>query len=398
MQPINPPTNPPTNPPVERYGQGEGATSPSSTRGGESSRPGSGGGEGSGDSEATSPSSAGEGEGGSGESGGEEGGEFEPVTPEGSYQTGSEITDLLQPPEPGDGSDVKELVANAGLEVQAVDWVFQHIAGKSLVETVIKPLTGDSSKMRQNAEAWENISNAMKQFSATMSSNAKIATGDGWSGPSALAHRAYVDVGWKAGLFVEGEIAKLIAKGFNLVADQSEKLAEKALELLKKLVDKLIEIAAKACVPVVGWAAEATTVIDAIEIANQIYQIIEMIKDIIENVKQMWQSIQDVGSQLAKIKDIHGLGDAIDIAKNIKGDISDISEGAKTAAEDAGEIRKTASEIGHGGEEEGDESSGSHSAPNDHSGRTTERTTEHGPSHSGTTEHSPSHTGPHHGR
>lgn len=302
----------------------------------------------------TTPSGAGDSgsqEGSGGESSGGEGSDapFEPTTPEGQYQTGSEITDQLQPPEPGDGSDIQALVHSAGLEVMAVDWVFQHIAGKSLVDMVIKPLTGDFSKMRQNGEAWRNIANAMKQFSATMSGNAKI-VGESWEGPSGLAHQAYVEVGWKAGLTVEGEIAKLVAKGFDTVADGSEKLAREALKLLKKLVDKLIEIAAKACVPVVGWAAEATTIIDAIDVANQIFRIIELIKDIVEKVKAMWQSIQDIGSQLAKIKDIQSFGDVIDIAKNVKGDVSDISDNAKDIAGDAKDIGTTAS----GGESSGE--------------------------------------------
>jgi hypothetical protein len=270
---------------------------------------------------------------------------FEPTKPEGQYQTGAEITDQLQPPEPGDGSDVQALVQSAGLEVMAVDWVFQHIAGKSLVDMVIKPLTGDFGKMRQDGEAWRNIANAMKQFSTTLSGNAKI-VGEDWKGPSGLAHKAYVDVGWKAGLAVEAEVAKLIAKGFDTVADGSEKLAREALKLLKKLVDKLIEIAAKACVPVVGWAAEATTIIDAIDIANQIFQIIEMIKDIVEKVKAMWQSIQDIGSQLAKIKDIQDFGDAVDIAKNVTGDVGDISDNAKGISDDAKDIGRTARDIG----------------------------------------------------
>ncbi|TVT20845.1 hypothetical protein FNH06_19355 [Amycolatopsis acidiphila] len=273
---------------------------------------------------------------------------------------------MLEPPEPGDGSEVQDLVQEAGLEVMAVDWVFQHIAGKSLVDVVIKPITGDFSKMRQNGEAWETIGNAMKQFSATMSGNAGIVTENDWKGPSALAHKAYVDVGWKAGLLVEGQVAKLIAKGFFAVADGSEKLAAEALKLLKKLIDKLIEIAAKACVPVVGWAAEATTVIDALDIANQIFSIIEMIKDVVQKVQSMWQSIQDIGSQLAKIKDIHSIGDAIDIGKNIKGDVGDISGDAKDIAGDARDIRDTAKETGEtarGGGASSEEPSGDERTP-----------------------------------
>jgi hypothetical protein len=316
-----------------------------------------------GDEGSTRPSSASDESGGSGDSSGSgnsgdsggSGGEFEPTTPSGRLSDGSEIAKVLQPPEPGDGSDVQQLVQDAGIEVMAVDWVFQHIAGKSLVDVVIKPITGDFSKMRQNGDAWETIGDAMKQFSATMSGNAGIVTQSDWKGPSALAHKAYVDVGWKAGLLVEGQVAKLIAKGFFAVADGSEKLAAQALKLLKKLIDKLIEIAAKACVPVVGWAAEATTIIDALDIANQIFSIIEMIKDIVAKVQSMWQSIQDIGSQLAKIKDIQSAGDLVDIGKNIKGDVTDISGDAKDIGGDAKEIGGTAKEIGKtaaGGEEE----------------------------------------------
>lgn len=324
----------------------------------------------------TRPSSDSEGgSGGNNESSGSDSGstedsgggeEFEPTTPSGQLSDGSEISDVLEPPEPGDGSDVQALVQDAGLEVMAVDWVFQHIAGQSLVDMVIKPITGDFTKMRQNGDAWETIGDTMKQFSATMSGNADIITENDWSGPSALAHKAYVDIGWKAGLLVEGQVAKLVAKGFFAVADGSEKLAAEALKLLKKLIDKLIEIAAKACIPVVGWAGEATTIIDALDIANQIFGIIEMIKDIVQKVQSMWQSIQDIGSQLAKIKDIDSLGDAVDIGKNIKGDVSDISSDAKDIKGDVSDIGQSAKDIGKtasGGDEEESSSGDEEEAP-----------------------------------
>jgi hypothetical protein len=227
----------------------------------------------------------------------------------------------------------------------AVDWVFQHIAGRSLVDAVIKPITGDFSKMRQNGQAWCTVGDAMKQFSATMSGNAGIVTSTDWKGPSAWAHKAYVDVGWKVGLAVEGGVAKLIAKGFFLVADGSEKLATEALKLLKKLIDKLIIIAAKACIPVVGWAAEATTIIDAIDIANEIFTIIETIKDIVTKVGELWKSLQDIGSQLAKIKDIKSFGDVKDIVTGVKGDVSDIKETGKGIVDDAGDIKDSAKNI-----------------------------------------------------
>jgi hypothetical protein len=355
-QPTHPPhpTDPaqPVHPPRSTDDDPNGPNGP----GGRHSREGGGGGD------STEPSGHGGGDEGSGGEGGEEGGgdeggdpPFEPTTPSGQLSDGSEITQLLEPP-PLDESDVKDLVNSAGFEVAAVDWVFQKIAGTSLVDVVIKPITGDFSKMRQDAAAWNTIADTMKQFSATMAGNAGIVTSTDWKGPSALAHKAYVDIGWKAGLLIEGEVAKLIAKGFDTVADGSEKLAEKALELLKKLIDKLIIIAAKACVPVVGWAAEATTIIDAIDIANKIFEIIQLIEDIVSKVGDMWNSLKDIGSQLSKIKDIQSLGDVKDIVTGVKGDVGDIKDSAGGIVDDAGEIKDKGKEIkesagGHSEEE-----------------------------------------------
>ncbi|HEY3712368.1 MAG TPA: hypothetical protein VGL64_23530 [Amycolatopsis sp.] len=260
------------------------------------------------------------------------------------FDNGSAITEQLQPPEDTSGDDIQALVKDAGVEVLAVEWIFQQITGKSLTQEFIEPITGDFSKMSADAEAWRNIAEAMKAFSGVMTGNEKI-LGDSWTGPASLAHKAYVDLGWRAGLAAEAGIAELIAKGFELLSDTSKKLAAKALDLLKSLIDRLLVMAAEACVPIAGWVADAITGLSEIlPLIDALISIVDMIKDIIQKVGDLWNSIKDIGSQLSKIKDIGSLGDAIDIGKGIAGDVGDIKDNAKGIADDAGEIKDKAKE------------------------------------------------------
>ncbi|HEY2064165.1 hypothetical protein [Amycolatopsis sp. NBC_01480] len=260
------------------------------------------------------------------------------------FDNGSAITEQLQPPEDTSGDDIQDLVKDAGVEVLAVEWIFQQITGKSLTQEFIEPITGDFSKMSADAEAWRNIAEAMKAFSGVMTGNEKI-LGDSWTGPASLAHKAYVDLGWRAGLAAEAGIAELIAKGFELLSDTSKKLAAKALDLLKSLIDRLLVMAAEACVPIAGWVADAITGLSEIlPLIDALISIVDMIKDIIQKVGDLWNSIKDIGSQLSKIKDIGSLGDAIDIGKGIAGDVGDIKDNAKGIKEDVGQMKEDAKE------------------------------------------------------
>ncbi|QWF83180.1 hypothetical protein [Amycolatopsis sp. CA-230715] len=234
--------------------------------------------------------------------------DFKASKPAGALSDGSEIIEVLKPPPPPDGKNIQELVNEAGWEVAGVDWAFKKVTGHSIVETVIMPITGDFNKIQQNAEAWKTISNSMKQFSATMSGNADIIT-QTWRGPAGQAHKEYVDRYWKIGLTVEGKIADTIGKGFETLADQSQKLCGKALDLLKRLVDKILQALAKLCVPVAGWIAAASMIWDAFELYQKIVDIIDMVKDIIKKIGELWDSLKSLGSQLAKIKEIRNVGD-----------------------------------------------------------------------------------------
>lgn len=276
-----------------------------------------------------------------------------------SFDAGDGVRQALQPPEPG-GTDINELVQSAGWGVTAVDWLFEQVTGESLVEMIIMPITGDYRKIAADGNAWRTVSTAMSSFSDTMSANTD-ALRDSWKGPAAFAHEAYVDYGWKAGFVVEGKIAETIAKGFDKVAEGSERLCKKALELLDKLVKKLIEAAAQIWVPLAGWIAAAEKVWAAYNIYKMIMEIIEMVKQIIQAVKEIFESIQSIGSQLAKIKDIRSIDDAMDIAKgvskeagDISGSVNKIQDNAKGIADTSKSIGKETQTVGKGVREAGD--------------------------------------------
>ena len=224
----------------------------------------------------------------------------------------------------------------------AVEWVYQKITGTTLTQQFIEPLTGDFSKMTADATAWRNIGETIKAVSVVMTENEKV-LGQFWTGPAAHAHKMYVDLGWKAGLAAEAGIAELIAKGFDLLAETSKKLALKALDLLKQLINKLLRMAAEACIPIAGWVADAIEgVATIIPLIDALISIVDMIKDIIEKVGDLWNSLKAIGSQLAKIKDVQSVGDLVTIGKDIAPDARKAFKDAKSIAGTAGDIKERA--------------------------------------------------------
>ncbi|MDT7727762.1 MAG: hypothetical protein QOI21_4338 [Actinomycetota bacterium] len=275
---------------------------------------------------------------------GHEDGDFEAVKPEGTLADGTEIIAVLQPPPAPSGENIQKMVEEAGWQVAAVDWAFEQVTGNSLVQTVIMPITGDFNKIQQNAEAWNTIADSMKQFSATMSGNAEIVSGS-WKGKAAEAHKNYVDTGFKIGLTVEAKVAEVIAKGFQSVADVSQRLCAKALDLLKTLVDKVIDAIAKIWIPAYGWVRAAELIWDAYQLYQKIIEIVDLVKETVQKVGEMWNSLQKVGSQLGKIKDIGSFADAKQFAKDVGGAAKDVKGDFDGIKDSVTDIKDTATGV-----------------------------------------------------
>lgn len=275
------------------------------------------------------------------------------------YADKIELGSVLQPPADTSGAKIEELIKQQGWQVQAVDWAFTKVTGESIVQKVIMPITGDYTRIQLNGDAWRTGAEAMNTMSANLNAGVDQVR-ESWEGAAAVAHEVFVKAVWKAGLLAEAQVAKLIAKGFDKVAEGSKKLCQKALDLIKFLVNKLIDAIKKAWVPAYGWIKAAELIWDAYQIYRKIMEIVAAVKRIIETAKQLHETISQVPSQLGKIKDVRSVGEAIAVGKEISQSATEIKDGAGSIRDDARGIGDSAKGARAAGEEAGKDAQAIH--------------------------------------
>jgi RHS repeat-associated protein len=253
---------------------------------------------------------------------------------------------LNRAPEGHTGPQVADAIANAGFEVQAVNWVWQKIVGESLVDSIIKPITGDFDKIAEQAGQWKNVSAALQAVRNNV--NAGLGELQGaWTGDAADKFRNLIGQTWTLGIEADAQAANLIGFALNKVAQGSRRACDQILHLIKMLVDKLIEAAAMLPIPVVGWGRAVKLVYDGIQIYNAIMQLIEGIRAIIQGAQQVIDGIQQVGTALSKIKDIHNLNDALNVANEAGQGIVTTAQGARQVQYGATQAASAAGDLAH---------------------------------------------------
>lgn len=252
---------------------------------------------------------------------------------------------LNRAPDTSGGPKVEDAIREAGFEVQAVNWVWEKVVGENLVESIIEPITGDFEKISEQAAQWKNVKDALQ----AIRNNLNAGLGElqpAWQGQAAAGFQNLIGTTWTLGIEADAQAANLIGFALGKVADGSKRACDEALNLIKTLVDKLIEAAAMLPIPVVGWGRAVKLVYDGIQIYNAIMRLIEGIKAIIQGAQQVIQGIQQVGTALSKIKDINNLNDALNTANeageglanvkggvdSVRGGLSDVRDGATSAA------------------------------------------------------------------
>jgi RHS repeat-associated protein len=253
---------------------------------------------------------------------------------------------LNRAPEGYTGPQVADAIANAGFEVQAVNWVWQKIVGESLVDSIIKPITGDFDKIAEQAAQWKNVAHALQAVRNNL--NAGLGELQGaWSGDAADKFRNLIGQTWTLGIEADAQAANLIGFALSKVAQGSRRACDQILHLIKMLVDKLIEAAAMLPIPVVGWGRAVKLVYDGIQIYNAIMQLIEGIRAIIQGAQQVIDGIQQVGTALSKIKDIHNLNDALNVANEAGQGIVTTAQGARQVQYGATQAAGAAGDLAH---------------------------------------------------
>ncbi|MGQ0839256.1 WXG100 family type VII secretion target [Actinokineospora sp.] len=238
----------------------------------------------------------------------------------------------------GEGPKIEEAIAEAGLQVQVVNWIWEQVTGSNLVESIITPITGDFEKIGTTGKQWENISEALQAVRDNL--NGGLGELDPhWDGEAAQKFSLLIQTVWTVGIEVDAQAAKLIGTAFEKVAEASKKACELALKLIKKLINKLIEAIALIPIPIVGWARAVKLVVDAIEIYNAIMEIIRGIQQIIEGCQTVIQGVQDLGTALSKIQDVRNLNDAINSGNDLADSRDTINEGRESVSSGAGDVR-----------------------------------------------------------
>lgn len=245
------------------------------------------------------------------------------------YADTNPVADHLTAPEVDTAGGIEEMVENQSVQVRVVDWIFEQVTGKSLIETIIMPITGDWTRIAANGEAWRSVGSAVEAVSDNLSANVDELQNH-WSGQASDAFGNHIRAVWFGGLYAEAGLAKLIGEGFDAVADMSKRLCQEALDLLERLVNKLLEAISTSWIPVVGWGRAVKLVWDAYQIYEAIMGIIDAIKGIIEAAQQLFDAVGRIRNALEAIPDVRNANDAVAVARELAGGVQDATDAVQS--------------------------------------------------------------------
>lgn len=235
--------------------------------------------------------------------------------------------------------------------------MWEQIVGESLVESIIMPITGDFEKIHETGSQWENVCDALQAVRNNLNAGLEELAPN-WTGDTAEKFQQLIGTVWTVGLEADAQAAKLIKMALHKVAEGSKRACDEALNLIRMLVNKLIEAAAMLPIPVVGWGRAVKLVYDGIQLYNAIMRLIRGIEAIIEGAQQVIQGIQQVGSAIAKIKDVNSLNDLINAGNEAGEGIANVKGGADSVKGGLGDVKGGATEAASAGESAHDNATG----------------------------------------
>nr|WP_218862701.1 hypothetical protein [Actinopolyspora biskrensis] len=260
----------------------------------------------------------------------------------------------LEPETNQDSSEgLKSAIEGASWQVQGINWIYEQVTGQNLVESLISPITGDFAKIGQNAEAWTAVGKSLRAVRENINHGASDLR-ESWEGEAAASFEAMIVGTWTVALEADAAVADLISQGFTKAADASEMLCSKILEMLTKLVNRLIQAACTAWIPVGGWANAVRLVLQCVDLVFMILDMIDAIRQMYEGVQQMIDGIKSAGTSLSKIKEIasgdgpRSTGDAVnavlDQGSELSSAVSGMKDGATQVADGATQVRDGATQ------------------------------------------------------
>lgn len=194
----------------------------------------------------------------------------------------------------GEDPEIESIRWKAGPIIGGVDWVFEKLVGYSLLEEVTKPFVGDWERMREAQFAWIHAGDAMGAIGQnSMALLPPMAT---WTGKGSEAFSAAAALMSQAHTAVAGP-AGTIATSIKVLIMLCKEAVGFILKKLEDLAKKLGRIAAKAAVPVIGWAAAA------IEAGVSVYELIQDARTIYKWVNRLYDLVSGMVTNMGAIVD-----------------------------------------------------------------------------------------------
>lgn len=251
-----------------------------------------------------------------------------------------------------------------GPVLTVLDWIWTEFdvdGGKGFTDSLIAPLSGNYASINANGEAWTAVGTQFGELVGNLGSNVATLVADSWEGKSADALKEFVDVFWTRGAAWAGEkVGAFIALGFEKIGEASKKIAQLAVDTIKKILKIARKIATKA-IPVVGWAWTAIEyggkalgidvdalhddIMNIIKLAKLVFTLHEHITTIVETMESYFTTAQELLDTVEQIPEIGSLEDGVAAAETIKEKGTELSEQKTTLKEETAEAKKKLKEI-----------------------------------------------------
>ncbi|OAN40992.1 hypothetical protein [Microbacterium sp. H83] len=222
-----------------------------------------------------------------------------------SSRSVSEIVDVRSylPAPHAEDPEIESIRWKAGVIFGSVDWLFEQLAGFSLLEEATKPFAGNWVRMREASFAWTHTGDALRGLG--QNAMGLLPPMASWTGKGSEAFLAAAGVVSQAHTVAAGP-AGTVSSALKAIVMLSKEIAGLILKVLKNLERKLMRMAAEAAVPLVGWAAAAVeagfAVYDLINYAMKIYKWLNRIYDLVSG---MASSVADMADNYFRMADLY---------------------------------------------------------------------------------------------
>jgi uncharacterized protein YukE len=199
------------------------------------------------------------------------------------------VADLKAPEK--ENADIRAILDEVGGLINGIDDAVSWITGWSPVSALVEPMSGNWTRLERCGEVLKQSGDGAEKVAKNLTTGLSTLDPE-WNGGAAQDFNNWITNLAKA-IDMEGPLNRIVAGVYKLVAQQIEKVAKWMVEVLKTAVDKIVQAAASAWVPGVGWARIIDAVKTAIDVFNEAMTLIEELNRVIEAVKTVVELAQD---------------------------------------------------------------------------------------------------------